>query len=268
MVIFYLGYSLIEIKFATFLIHHALTLINAFFFFFVALIYSSAGFGGGSMYLALLAQTSWSDVLIRFTGLSCNTLVTTVGSINFIRGGWIFWKPTLQLLAFSVPFAMFASSIKLNGNTYFIILGICLFLAAILMLFQKRNTSIDSSIPHNKWYIFPVSACIGFISGLTGIGGGVYLSPVLHLTKWGSSKHIAATSSMFILINSIGSLAIQFLTQDVEMEGELLLYLSVVFAGAMIGSNLSSSAFKQIHVRYITIILILFASVRILSKYL
>jgi len=245
-----------------------LTLINAFFFFLVAVVYSSAGFGGGSMYLAILSQSSLSNVLIRFMGLSCNTLVTSVGSFNFIRGGWVSWKSSLQLLACSVPFAMIASSIKLSGNTYFIILGICLFIAAIAMLVQRKSAALQTSVPANKWFLFPISAAVGFIAGLTGIGGGVYLSPVLHLTGWGSSKHIAATSSLFILVNSIVSLIVQFTIQNVVVDHTLVLYLSVVFAGSVIGSNLSSNVLKQIHVRYITIALILFASLRVLSKYL
>ena len=220
------------------------------------------------MYLALLSQSSWGELLIRFTGLSCNALVTTVGSFNFLRGGWIIWKPTLQLLACSVPFAMLAASIHLSGNTYFVILGICLFAAAIAMLFQRRSTNEESALPKNKWYIFPISACIGFISGLTGIGGGVYLSPVLHLTGWGSAKHIAATSSMFILINSIGSIIIQFIFQNIKIDSRILIYLSVVFVGSLIGSNLSSNILKQTHVRFITIILILIASLRVLYKYI
>lgn len=243
-----------------------MTLINALLFFFVALVYSSAGFGGGSMYLALLSQTSMSDVAVRFTGLSCNTLVTTVGSFNFIRGGWVSAKATIQLLLCSLPFAMLASSIKLNSKTYFIILGVCLFIAGIAMLIQKRSTLDEKSHPKNRWFMYPLSAGIGFISGLTGIGGGVYLSPVLHLTGWGSAKHIAATSSVFILVNSAGSLIIQFFAQDIQIDNRILIFLGAVLAGGLIGSNLSSNVLRQVHVRYITTALVLFASVRVLLK--
>ena len=114
--------------------------------------------------------------------------------------------------------------------------------------------------------MYPLSAGIGFISGLTGIGGGVYLSPVLHLTGWGSAKHIAATSSVFILVNSAGSLIIQFFAQDIQIDNRILIFLGAVLAGGLIGSNLSSNVLRQVHVRYITTALVLFASVRVLLK--
>lgn len=246
-----------------------MTSVNAILFFFVALVYSSAGFGGGSMYLAILAQSSLGETIVRLTGLTCNAAVTLVGSANFIRHGWVIWKPVLQLLACSVPAAVFASTIELSGSTYFVTLGICLLVAAVAMIVTNGKLhASESKTPVNRWYMFPASALIGFVSGMTGIGGGVYLSPVLYLTSWGSPKHIAATSSLFILINSLASLIVPLTKNIGELNSDILYYLIAVVAGGLIGSNLSSSIFRQTHVRLVTVAIIMFASIRILYKHL
>lgn len=246
-----------------------MTFINAFIFFFIALVYSSAGFGGGSMYLAMLSQVSNSEAVIRFTGLSCNAIVTATGTINFHIKKWLAWKQVLGLLLFSIPFCIWASTFKMSSSFYFITLGVCLLLAGLMMAFQKKN---DEKITYKKittaWWLFPASAIIGFLSGLTGIGGGVYLSPLLHLSSWGSAKHISAASSVFILVNSIAGMTVQYVYHGDRLPVESIWLLAAVLAGGLIGSRLSSSIFNQKIVKLITIILIIFAAVRILIRYI
>ncbi len=245
-----------------------MTIINAIFFFLIALIYSSAGFGGGSMYLAILGQVSDSVPFVRFTGLSCNAIVTTTGAINFQLKKWISWKPLLLLLLCSVPFCIWTSSWRVTSKTYFITLGFCLLLSGIFMLLRKSNVSEELKPEKSSWWIYPASMLIGFLSGLTGIGGGVYLSPLLHLSQWGSAKHIAAASSVFILVNSLAGLFVQYFFHGDRLELDAVWLLLAVFAGGFIGSKLSSSILSQRAVRIITIILIIFASLRILYRYL
>ena len=235
-------------------------------FFLVALIYSSAGFGGGSSYLALLAQWPYPTAFIRFTGLSCNTLVTAVGSYNFFRKGWLVWKPVLGLLIASVPFCLWSASWKLTNQAYFVTLGICLLLASIAMVIRKQSNVTDLQTPSNPWWLYLVCAGIGMLSGYTGIGGGVYLSPLLHTIRWGSAKHIAATSSSFILANSIAGLIGQYFTQSISFELDQLWLLIAVFAGGFLGSRLSSNVLSQRAVRTITAFIILLAAIRILVK--
>ncbi len=242
--------------------------IYAVLFFFIALIYSSAGFGGGSSYLALLSQFPYSNVFIRFTGLSCNTIVTSVGTYNFFKKGWIASKPLLGLLLASVPLCLWSSSWKLTNQTYFITLGCCLLLAGVAMLFQKQSQVEDSKKISNPWWLYIVCSGIGLLSGYTGIGGGVYLAPLLHLIKWGSAKHIAASCSAFILVNSIAGITMQYLKNTIEWHTDQLWLLIAVFLGGLIGSRLSSSIFSQQTVRYITVGVIVFAAVRILIKHL
>jgi uncharacterized membrane protein YfcA len=244
-----------------------LTSINAIFFFLIALVYSSAGFGGGSLYLALLSGMSGSTTAVRFVGLACNTVVTGVGSVNFQWNKWIAWRQLLPLLMCSVPFCIWSSFWKLEAKTYFISLGICLLIAGVLMLIKPTLVDEKKEI-RNRWWLYPVSSLIGFISGLTGIGGGVYLSPLLHLVGWGSAKHISAASAVFILINSIAGLFVQYYFHDARLGNESLWLLIAVLLGGVIGSRLGSSLLSQRVVKLITAIIIIFAAVRILIRYL
>jgi len=121
-----------------------MTITTAVLFFLVALIYSSAGFGGGSSYLAILSQFPYSNGFIRFTGLSCNTVVTSAGTINFYKKGWIVWSPLLLILLSSIPFCIWSASWKLETHSYFITLGFCLLLAGLVMLLQPKNAAQEN----------------------------------------------------------------------------------------------------------------------------
>ncbi|MBL0317224.1 MAG: sulfite exporter TauE/SafE family protein [Flavobacteriales bacterium] len=246
-----------------------MTLINAFLFFLIALVYSSAGFGGGSMYLAVLSQTGIGDAAVRMGGLACNAVVTTTGTINFHLKKWIVWPEVLKLLAFSTPACIASSLLTFDATTYFIVLGCCLLPAGLItVLGHGKMVKNEDIIIHTKWWLYPISLAIGFISGITGIGGGVYLSPILHLTKWGSAKHIAATSSVYILVNSVAGIIVQFTKNGQPDLSSVLWFMLAVLAGGLIGSRLSSSLFSQKTVRILTGVIIIFASVKILARYL
>ncbi len=237
------------------------------FFFVIALIYSSAGFGGGSMYLAVLSSSGLGQSSIRFTALMCNGLVTATSTLRFFRSGLLAIKPTAQLLAFSLPASIWSSKWQLQDTTYFLILGGCLLLAAAAMLVQKQNNIPNKSDIKNHWMHYPASAFIGLLAGITGIGGGVYLSPLLHLTGWASPRQIAATSASFILFNSLAAIISRLFMQSLSMEwNHLWLGLSVIIGG-IIGSHFTISFLTEKMVRYFTIIIIAFAAIRIITKY-
>lgn len=244
-------------------------MINAFLFFLIALVYSSAGFGGGSMYLAVLSQSGLSDVSVRIGGLACNAVVTSTGTFHFNLKKWIVWREVLKLLAFSTPACIVGSLLHFETSTYFILLASCLLPAGVITVFGLHHkTEQDVLTIQTKWWLYPVSMLIGFISGISGIGGGVYLSPILHITKWGSAKHIAATSSVYILVNSIAGMIVLISKNgfaDLASVGWLGL---AVFTGGLIGSRLSSNLFSQKTVRILTGVIIIFASVKIFAKYL
>lgn len=239
-------------------------IVEILLFFLIALVYSSAGFGGGSMYIAVLSQTQSAQNLIKTSSLICNAAVTANGSIQFYRSGWIALKPALMLLSTSVPFCIWTSTFTLNDKTYFLLLAICLFLAAFAMAIKKQSSKSKEDAINNRWWHYPASAVIGGVAGLTGIGGGVYLSPLLHVSGWGSPKHIAAISSMYIFVNSVSSLLTRFVAGETTFQIEQVWLVFASLLGGFLGSRLGTSILSQKTVKWITVIIIIFAATNLI----
>jgi uncharacterized membrane protein YfcA len=239
-------------------------------FFVISLIYSSAGFGGGSMYLAILSGAIFTLALpqgeIKTLALLCNAAVATYSSIQFIRKKFIDWKSNLLLLSLSVPFVLLATLIKLEEKVFLLFLSIGLLLSAFFMV-MPLLIKINRSFPFNKKLLWPFSATIGFISGLTGIGGGVYLSPFLYFSKWGEERKIAATTSLFIAVNSwVALVPMLFQSNNLLLESSTYYLIIAVLAGALIG-NLSALKFLPKNgIRLITIGILLYAGIRLLLR--
>jgi len=241
--------------------------IYSLLFFLVALIYSAAGFGGGSMYLAILSQSALGVEAVRMSALSCNAIVTANGTWHFHKANWIVWRGVLALLLCSVPPCIYTSSLHLEERTYFLILASALIAVAGIMAVRHERTEVLTVRPL-QWWMYPLAFLIGGLSGLTGIGGGIYLAPFLYLTKWGSPKQIAGASSVFILVNSIAGLITQIAVNGWRVEMEMWPLMVAVLLGGLIGSKWSSARFSHRIVRYITIVIILVAASRIVLKYL
>ena len=239
-------------------------------FFIVAILYSSVGFGGGSSYLSILALTGIVFTQIRATALLCNIVVVSGNVLLFYYEKKLDWKKIIPLVAFSIPLAYLGGYLKISQQFFFILLGITLLFAAITMWLSKnivaRNEKINESKPiRNASY----GGIIGFISGMVGIGGGIFLAPLLHLTNWDTPKKIAATASFFILVNSIAGLLGQYSNPDFYIDWSLTsILLITVFIGGQIGSRISTKSFTPIQLKKATAILIAFVSIRILVKYL
>ena len=236
----------------------------------VAVLYSSVGFGGGSSYLAVLAFTGIAYTQIRSTALLCNILVVTGNVIYFANQKQYNWKKVLPLALFSIPLAFVGGLLEINQTIFFILLGFTLLFAAITMWLSKKIvakpqiTSKNNSLKNASY-----GGIIGFISGMVGIGGGIFLAPFLHLSNWGTSKKIAATASFFILVNSIAGLSGQYANPEFTIDWELTSVLLVtVFIGGQIGSRMSNQLLNAIQLKKATAILIAFVSIRILIKYL
>jgi len=243
-------------------------------FFVVAFVYSSVGFGGGSSYLAILAMWSLDYNLLRLIALVCNIVVVSSGTYLYWKNGFLKWKKISPLILLSVPAAFLGGYLKLSENTYFILLGITLLLAAIALWFKKEPITTNAAISNINKNDNPIGnsligGSIGFLSGLVGIGGGIFLSPTLHLMHWDKAKVIAATASFFILVNSAagitGQLQHVFINDlDFSLIGGLVIS---VFAGGQLGSRIGIVKFDPIILRRVTAVLILLVSLRILWKY-
>jgi uncharacterized membrane protein YfcA len=238
-------------------------------FFAVAILYSSVGFGGGSSYLAILALTGILFTQIRATALLCNIIVVTGNVYLFIQGKELDWKKIIPLVFISIPLAYLGGKLKISQNLFFVLLGFTLLFAAITMWISKRIISSDEqSLKINTTRSASFGGVIGFISGMVGIGGGIFLAPLLHLTNWDTPKKIAATASFFILVNSIAGLLGQYSNPDFYIDWNLTsILLITVFIGGQIGSRMSNNYFTPIQLKKATAILIALVGIRILIKY-
>jgi uncharacterized membrane protein YfcA len=244
-------------------------IILTLFFFITAILYSSIGFGGGSTYLALLLIWDVPYYIFPILALICNIIVVSGNSINFIKSKNINISLLYPYLIGSIPFAFIGGSISIEKNVFEILLFIILALAGIFLLiesksFQKHEIVIKR-IPITL-SIF-VGSIIGFISGLVGIGGGIFLSPILFLMKAGYPKHITSTASLFILVNSIFGIGGQ-LTKDVvlyEFLNYWPLFISVLIGG-QIGSFLNIKFLSNKILAVITACLVIFVAIRMGMK--
>lgn len=239
-------------------------------FLIIAFVYSSVGFGGGSSYLAVLAIYSLPYQEIRLTALICNVIVVVGGVIIYLRNKQVDWRKILPLTLVSVPMAYLGAIIKLSQETFFLILGFTLILAALLLWIQTDKKDKDYRTENYKPSLVQNSLLgggIGFLSGLVGIGGGIFLSPLLNLIKWDTAKKIAATSSVFILVNSISGIAGQFSKLSVEMNFSRIGILCLsVFIGGQIGSRMSIK-WNPLIVKRMTAVLVFIAGINVLIKY-
>lgn len=238
-------------------------------FLFIAILYSSVGFGGGSSYLAVLALTTLSFTEIRATALLCNIVVVSSNVFLYQKQKEINWYKILPLIFFSIPLAYLGGFLKISNRTFFILLGFTLLIAAFTMWFSKNYVTNDFSKKNNNLKNSFLGGGIGFISGMVGIGGGIFLAPILHLSKWDTPKKIAATASVFILVNSSAGLLGQVANPDFKINWKLtLLLLITVLIGGQIGSRLSNNYFTPIQLKKTTSILIAFVSIKILYNFL
>ena len=240
-------------------------IILSIFFLITSILYSSVGFGGGSTYIALMLIWEIPFFIIPILALCCNIIVVSGNSINYVRSGNFNFQLLFPYLLGSIPFAFFGASISISKELFEITLFVILFIAGIFLLIESKSFNNDeiklNSIP--KVVSIFIGSIIGFISGIVGIGGGIFLSPILFLIKAGYPKHIATTASLFILINSIFGVAGQ-LTKDIVFD-EFLNYWPLflcVLAGGQIGNFLNIRLLSNKTLALITSVLVIFVAIR------
>ena len=234
-------------------------------FFVTAIIYASVGFGGGSTYLALLLLWDVPYYIFPIIALACNIIVVSGNSFNYIRVGNLNIKLLLPYLLGSIPFAFIGGSIEIDKNIFEIILFIVLAVAGLLLLFNFKSygnhSKIYKSLP--LFFSIPIGIILGFVSGIVGIGGGIFLSPILYLLKAANPNHITTTVSLFILINSIFGIFGQ-ITKDInlhEITNNLYLLIAV-FVGGQIGNFLNIKIIPTRILALITSLLVIFVAAR------
>lgn len=214
-------------------------------FFTVALIYSSVGLGGGSSYTALMAITGVSYVAIPTISLTLNLFVTSVGSFNFIRKKHARIELILPFFVSSVPMAYLGGSLKLPKEVFYWILLISLIFVSI-RIYAWENASLRVNLGKTKKIIISLMAgsVLGFIAGTMGIGGGIYLVPLIIIMGLGSPKEAAACGAVFIWVNSLSGLIARLQHHLIEVT-ELLPVIVAVLIGGYLGSFIGSSTLSS-----------------------
>ena len=237
----------------------------AILFLATAILYSSVGFGGGSTYLALLLIWGVPYFIFPVIALSCNIIVVSGNCFNYIRAGNLNLKLLIPYLIGSIPLAFIGGSLPIEKRLFEILLFLVLSAAGILLLLNFK--SYDDEEENYRKIPIPVSILIGgvlgFISGIVGIGGGIFLSPILFLIKTGRSKHIVTTASLFILINSLSGIIGQLTKNAVlnEMPNYWFLLLAVL-VGGQLGNFLNLKIFNARILVLVTAGLVLFVAAR------
>jgi uncharacterized protein len=228
----------------------------------VSLLYATVGQAGGTAFLALMAFASFPPNEMRPTTLLLNIIAATYSTWIFNRGKLVDWTKLKPLLLASLPTALFGGLIILDEHIYKIITGFVLLLAAAIVLVRRSpDGKPDRQIP--SWGALTVGATVGFVSGLTGVGGGVFLAPILIALHWASPKQTAALSAPFILTNSTVGLAGAMARGHMPSPATWIFAMAAL-AGAMIGTTIGLRWLSQTVTRYVLAAILATAGLQLL----
>jgi len=231
----------------------------------VAALYSSVGHGGASGYLAVLSLTTYGSMesaWLKQHAWCLNLIVAAIAFYHFHRAGHHVPKLTVPFIVASIPMAMVGGYLAVDGAVYDLLLSICL-LAAAWRLFTTNVSDVEVNSEPSWGIAAPVGGTIGFASGIIGVGGGIFLSPVLLLKKWATPKGAAATSALFIWVNSLAGLGGATLSGQLALEwGVLFPFVAAVLVGGFIGSRYGAEIAPHQMVRKLLVVVLVVAAAR------
>ena len=230
--------------------------------FVVAVLYSSVGHGGASGYLAVMAFLGVMPEVTRPTALVLNLFVASIAAFQFYRSGFFSWSLFWPFALTSIPFAFIGGMIKLPTNVYKIVLGLVLLFAAFRLAWKFASDNKEVQ-PPKIWMALIIGAAIGLLSGLVGVGGGIFLTPILLLIHWSETKTAAGISALFILVNSASGLAGNYQQVSV-LPQNVWFWIAAAIAGGVVGSMLGAKKFDSLTIRRLLAAVLLFAAVKLI----
>lgn len=228
----------------------------------VAFMYASVGHGGASGYLAMMTLFSFPPEVMKPTALLLNLFIAGIAFFHFYRAGFFNRKLFLAFAIGSIPLSFLGGMITVDTKIYKVILGVLLLFAILRMLhvFGKESETIRKVKLHEG---IIVGASIGFFSGLIGIGGGIILTPVILLMRWGKMKEAAAVSALFIWVNSASGLFGQF-TTGIQLDANAWLFVVLALIGGFFGAYFGAKKLNNSILRYILAFVLVLASVKLI----
>ena len=242
-------------------------LLLAALFFAVAVLYSSVGHAGASGYIAAMALLGFAPEQVRPTALALNLLVGAIGLLRFWRGGHVRWRNVLPFVLASAPAAFLSAQINLPKESYSLLLGLVLVVAAVGVFRHASQAVSEDEAAHGRtvpWLAgLLIGAAIGVLSGLTGTGGAIFLTPLLLFARWMPTREASGTSVAFVWINSLTGLA-GLLQSGQSLPTLLPMWMGVVAVGALIGTQMGLTWFPVRRLRYALGVVLLIAAGKLL----
>lgn len=226
-----------------------------------ALLYASVGHAGASSYLAIMALIGVAPEMMKPAALALNVFVAAIATFKFARAGYFSWTLFWPLAALSIPCAFLGGLLTLPPQFYRPLVGVILCYCAWLVLRRARNDSMELINAPPRWALAGVGGAIGLLSGLTGVGGGIFLSPLMLLLRWAPTKAISGIAAAFILVNSLAALA-GSAPKLALLPASFPLWIIAVCIGGYIGAELGSRRFNLVLIRRLLALVLLVAGVK------
>jgi len=233
----------------------------------VALFYSAVGQAGGTGYVAVMGLIGFDPATIKPTALALNVLVSAIGCYRFYRAGMLTWRTVYPFAVLGAPFSLLGGALHLPAAIYMPVVGVLLLVAGVLMLRSVKSASmLDQQAPVVPPFLpsLLVGGAIGLVSGVTGVGGGIFLAPVVLAMRWTETRTAAAISAVFNLLNSAAALLGAWATMP-SLPTQLPIWLACVAVGGLVGSWLGTQYLKPGALRLVLAVLLLAAAARMIA---
>lgn len=231
--------------------------------FVMAALYSSVGHAGASGYLAAMALAGLAPAVMKPTALTLNILVALIAAARFYRAGFFSWRVFLPFAATSIPFAFLGGALSLPGNVYQKLVGLALLFAAFRLWMHAAARADAEAKPAPVAAALALGAGIGLLSGVTGVGGGIFLSPVLLLAGWAETRQASGVAAAFILVNSVAGLA-GHLASVRMVPDSIYLWGAAALAGGLVGTELGRRRLATVTLRRVLAAVLVIAGLKML----